>query len=163
MDRSREISTMSEMRAVVQRVSSARVEVDTETVGEIDDGILVLVGVTHSDTTEDARAVAAKIAGLRIFADPEQKMNLALTDTGGAALVVSQFTLYGDVRKGRRPSFVRAAQPEPAQRLVEEVVAELRGRGVTVATGRFGAMMEVSLVNQGPVTIVLETSGGRLV
>lgn len=153
---------MAEMRAVVQRVSSARVVVDGETVGEIAGGLLALVGATHEDTPEDARALARKIAGLRIFSDSDGKMNLSVADTGGAALVVSQFTLYGDVRKGRRPSFVRAARPEPAQRLVDEVAAELRGRGVPVATGRFGAMMEVSLTNDGPVTILVETSDGRI-
>lgn len=154
---------MAEMRAVVQRVSSARVVVDGETVGEIDSGLLVLVGATHEDTSEDARALGQKIAGLRIFSDADGKMNLSVADTGGAALVVSQFTLYGDVRKGRRPSFVGAARPEPARRLVDEVAAELRGRGVRVATGRFGAMMEVSLTNDGPVTILVETSEGRIV
>lgn len=154
---------MAEMRAVVQRVSSARVAVDGETVGEIAGGLLALVGATHEDTLKDARALAQKIAGLRIFSDSEGKMNLSVTDTGGAALVVSQFTLYGDVRKGRRPSFVKAARPGPAQRLVDEVAAELRGRGVPVATGRFGAMMEVSLTNDGPVTILVETNHGRIV
>ena len=148
---------------MVQRVSSAQVTVDGESVGEITGGLLVLVGATHDDTVADARAVAAKIAGLRILADRAGKMNLSLLDTGGEALVVSQFTLYGDVRKGRRPSFVKAARPDPAQILVDEVVAELRRRGVPVATGRFGAMMEVSLTNDGPVTIVLETGGGRVV
>ncbi len=148
---------------MVQRVSSARVVVDGETVGEIDSGLLVLVGATHEDTSEDARALGQKIAGLRIFSDSDGKMNLSVADTGGAALVVSQFTLYGDVRKGRRPSFVGAARPEPARRLVDEVAAELRGRGVRVATGRFGAMMEVSLTNDGPVTILVETSEGRIV
>ncbi len=151
------------MRAVVQRVSSAAVTVDRRTVGEIDRGILVLVGVTHDDTEADARAVAHKMAGLRIFADQAGKMNLSVADIGGAALVVSQFTLYGDVRKGRRPSFVRAAKPEPAERLVEQVVAELRGRGIPVATGRFGAVMGVSLTNDGPVTIVIETKDGRVI
>lgn len=154
---------MAQMRIVVQRVSRARVVMDGETVGEIAEGLVALVGITHDDTVVDARAAASKMAGLRIFADSERKMNLSLADTGGAALVVSQFTLYGDVRKGRRPSFVAAARPEPAQRLVDEVVAELRGRGINVATGRFGAMMEVSLTNEGPVTILLETSGGRVV
>ena len=154
---------MAQMRVVVQRVSGARVVVGGETVGEIAEGLVALVGITHDDTVADARAVASKMAGLRIFADSERKMNLSLADAGGAALVVSQFTLYGDVRKGRRPSFVAAARPEPAQRLVDEVVAELRGRGINVATGRFGAMMEVSLTNDGPVTILLETSGGRVV
>lgn len=151
------------MRAVVQRVSSARVVVDGETVGEISGGLLVLVGATHDDTVQDARALAAKVAGLRIFSDSDGKMNLSVADTGGEALVVSQFTLYGDVRKGRRPSFIRAARPEPAQRLVDEVTAELRGRGIGVDTGRFGAAMEVSLTNDGPVTIIIETSGGRVV
>lgn len=134
-----------------------------ETVGEISSGLLALVGATHNDTVADARAVAAKMAGLRIFADKAGKMNLSLLDTSGQALIVSQFTLYGDIRKGRRPSFVKAARPEPAQRLVDEVVAELRNRGIPVATGRFGAMMEVSLVNDGPVTIIVETSSGRVV
>ena len=148
---------------MVQRVSSAQVTVDGEAVGKITHGLLVLVGATHDDTVADARAVAAKIAGLRILADQAGKMNLSLLDTGGEALVVSQFTLYGDVRKGRRPSFVRAARPDPAQALIDEVVAELARRGVPVATGRFGAMMEVSLTNDGPVTIILETVGGRVV
>lgn len=150
------------MRVVVQRVSQARVTVDGQTVGEISDGLLALVGATHEDSVNDARAVAAKMAGLRIFPDRAKKMNLSLLDTGGGVLVVSQFTLYGDVRRGRRPSFVKAARPEPAQRLVDEVVAALRDRGIEVATGRFGAMMEVSLVNDGPVTIILETGGGRI-
>lgn len=154
---------MSEMRAVVQRVSSAMVTVDGDTVGSIGGGVVVLVGVTHEDTSQDARALAAKITGLRIFADQAGKMNLSLADTGQAALVVSQFTLYADVRKGRRPSFVRAARSQPAQRLVEEMVVSLRGGGVAVETGRFGAMMEVSLVNDGPVTIIIETRGGRVV
>ena len=148
---------------MVQRVSSAQVTVDGDAVGKITHGLLVLVGATHDDTVVDARAVAAKIAGLRIMADQAGKMNLSLLDTGGEALVVSQFTLYGDVRKGRRPSFVKAARPDPAQVLVDEVVAELARRGVPVATGRFGAMMEVSLTNDGPVTIILETFGGRVV
>ena len=147
----------------MQRVSQARVTVDGQTVGEISDGLLALVGATHEDSVNDARAVAAKLAGLRIFADRAGKMNLSLLDTGGEVLVVSQFTLYGDVRRGRRPSFVKAAGPEPAERLVDEVVAALRRQGIEVATGRFGAMMEVSLVNEGPVTILVETSGGRIV
>ena len=150
------------MRVVVQRVSQARVTVDGQTVGEISDGLLALVGATHEDSVNDARAVAVKMAGLRIFADRAKKMNLSLLDTGGEVLVVSQFTLYGDVRRGRRPSFVKAARPEPAQRLVDEVVAALRGQGIEVATGRFGAMMEVFLVNDGPVTIILETRRGRI-
>lgn len=151
------------MRAVVQRVSRARVTVDGRTVGEISGGLVALVGVTHDDTLADARAAAAKMAGLRIFADQAGKMNRSVLDAGGQVLVVSQFTLYGDARKGRRPSFVKAARPEPAQRLVDEVARELRNRGVGVATGEFGAMMEVSLVNDGPVTIILETRGGRVI
>ena len=151
------------MRAVVQRVSRARVTVSGETVGEIGKGQLALVGVTHDDTVADARALAAKMAGLRIFADQAGRMNLSVGDVGGEVLVVSQFTLYGNVRKGRRPSFVGAARPEQAQLLVDEVVTELEGRGVPVATGKFGAMMEVSLLNQGPVTIIIETRDGRVV
>jgi D-tyrosyl-tRNA(Tyr) deacylase len=151
------------MRAVAQRVSSAQVTVEGNVVGKITHGLLVLVGATHDDTVMDARAVAAKIAGLRVLADQDGKMNLSLVDTGGEALVVSQFTLYGDIRKGRRPSFVKAARPGPAQALVDEVTAELRRKGVSVATGRFGAMMEVSLVNDGPVTIILETKEGRFI
>ena len=151
------------MRAVVQRVSSASVTVEGETVGEIDRGILALVGVAHDDTEADARAVAAKMAGLRIFPDRADRMNLCLADIGGAVLVVSQFTLYGDVRRGRRPSFVKAARPEPAQRLVDEVATGLRERKIPVAEGRFGAKMEVALVNDGPVTILIESSGGRIV
>lgn len=148
---------------MVQRVSRARVTVDGQTVGEISDGLLALVGATHEDSVNDARAVAAKMAGLRIFPDRAGKMNLSLLDIGGEVLVVSQFTLYGDVRRGRRPSFVRAARPEPAERLVDEVVAALRDHDIEVATGRFGAMMEVSLVNHGPVTILVETGGGRII
>ncbi len=151
------------MRAVVQRVSRARVTVSGETVGEIGKGQLALVGVTHDDTVADARALAAKMAGLRIFADQAGRMNLSVGDVGGEVLVVSQFTLYGNVRKGRRPSFVGAARPEQAQLLVDEVVTELEGRGVPVATGKFGAMMEVSLLNQGPVTVIIETRDGRVV
>lgn len=147
----------------MQRVSWARVSVDGETVGEIAHGLLAFVGAAHDDTVADAGALAAKIAVLRIFADQEGKMNLSLADTGGAALVVSQFTLYGGVRKGRRPSFVRAARPEPARKLVDEVAAALRGAGIPVATGRFGAMMEVSLTNDGPVTILIETEAGRVI
>ena len=124
---------------------------------------MALVGVTHDDTAADARALAAKMAGLRIFSDAAAKMNLSVADIEGSALVVSQFTLYAEVRKGRRPSFVKAAKPQPAEGLVDEVVAELRRRGIPVATGRFGAMMEVSLINSGPVTILIETSDGRVI
>ncbi len=161
--RPRSLIISAQMRVVLQRVSQARVRVDGQTVGEICDGLLALVGVTHRDSVKDARAVAAKMAGLRVFRDQEGKMNLSLLETGGKVLVVSQFTLYGEVRKGRRPSFVKAARPEPAERLVDEVVTALESEGIEVSTGRFGAMMEVSLVNDGPVTILVETDGGRMV
>jgi D-tyrosyl-tRNA(Tyr) deacylase len=131
--------------------------VDQEVLGQIDRGLLVLLGVTHADTPEKARWLADKIAGLRIFNDAEGRMNLALSDVGGAALVVSQFTLFGDCRKGRRPSFLDAALPEKAIPLYEAFIAALRAEGVPVATGRFGAMMQVELVNDGPVTLVLDS------
>ena len=150
------------MRVVVQRVRHASVTVDGEVVGEIGHGFLCLVGVTHDDTMEDAEAIADKLAGLRVFRDDEGKMNRSLVDAGGAALVVSQFTLYGDVRRGRRPSFTEAAAPAVAEPLVERVVARLQQSGVPVATGRFGAMMDVSLLNDGPVTLVVEASRGRV-
>jgi D-tyrosyl-tRNA(Tyr) deacylase len=144
------------MRAVVQRVSSARVEVGDETVGDIGVGLCVLVGVTHDDTPETASKMARKLCGLRFFDDAEGVMNLALEDVGGAVLVVSQFTLYGDVAKGRRPSWTAAARPEEAEPLVARVVSDLRALGATVETGRFGADMVVSLVNEGPATIIIE-------
>jgi D-tyrosyl-tRNA(Tyr) deacylase len=145
------------VRAVLQRVTRARVLVDQEVLGQIDRGFLVLLGVTHADTPEHARWLAEKVAGLRVFSDAEGKMNLALADVGGAALVVSQFTLYGDCRKGRRPSFLDAALPEQAVPLYEAFVAALRAEGVRVETGRFGAMMQVELVNDGPVTLILDS------
>lgn len=144
------------VRAVVQRVTSATVTVDGEVVGSIGHGLCVLVGVTHDDTAEIASTLAAKLASLRIFADDEGRMNRSLLDTGGAALVVSQFTLYGDARKGRRPSFVAAAPGEVAEPLVDAVVDELRALGVPTETGRFGAYMDVELTNDGPVTLVLD-------
>lgn len=150
------------MRVVVQRVRHASVTVDGEVVGEIGHGFLCLVGVTHDDTEADAVAVADKLAGLRVFPDEDGKMNRSLVDAGGAALVVSQFTLYGDVRRGRRPSFTEAALPAVASPLVDRVAARLGEVGVEVATGRFGAMMDVSLLNDGPVTLVVEASGGRI-
>ncbi|HEX2049927.1 MAG TPA: D-aminoacyl-tRNA deacylase [Actinomycetota bacterium] len=145
------------MRAVVQRSGAARVEVDGRVVGAIDSGLVVLLGVTHDDADADARWMAAKVAELRVFADDDGKMNRSLLETRGGALVVSQFTLYGDARKGRRPSFVRAAQGDDARALYERVVGELAARGVEVATGEFGAMMDVTLVNRGPVTILLDS------
>ncbi len=144
------------MRAVLQRVSRASVSVEGEVVGAIGRGYLVLLGVTHEDTTAEADWLANKIAGLRLFEDPDGKMNLALDDVGGALLVVSQFTLYGDARKGRRPSFTHAADPAVAEPLVEYFVTTLREHGLDVATGVFGAMMDVALHNDGPVTLLLE-------
>jgi D-tyrosyl-tRNA(Tyr) deacylase len=145
------------MRAVIQRVSSARVIVDGEIVGEIGRGLLVLLGVTHADTEVEARKLAEKIAGLRIFADDDDKMNRDVSDVAGGVLVVSQFTLHGDCRKGRRPSFVAAARPEQAEPLYEKFLIYLRGVGIKTATGKFGAMMQVELVNDGPVTLILDT------
>lgn len=144
------------MRAVVQRVSRASVTVEGEVVGRIEAGLLVLLGVTHSDTAEQARWLADKIVGLRIFADEQGKMNRGVADVGGAVLVVSQFTLYGDCQKGRRPSFIKAAPPEVAIPLYEEFINAMRAQGVFVATGQFGAMMQVDLINDGPVTLILE-------
>jgi D-tyrosyl-tRNA(Tyr) deacylase len=138
-------------------VTRARVLVDQEVVGQIDRGLLVLLGVAHADTPEQARWLAEKVAGLRVFNDAEGKMNLALADVGGAALVVSQFTLYGDCRKGRRPSFLDAALPEKAVPLYEAFMAALRAEGIPVAGGRFGAMMQVELVNDGPVTLIVDS------
>ncbi len=146
------------MRAVVQRVSSASVVVEDEVVGRIDHGFLVLLGVSQSDTQDDVIFLAGKIAGLRVFEDDDGKMNRSLTDVEGKMLVVSQFTLYGDCRKGRRPSFVAAAPPERADELYRSFVAEVRGQGVEVETGRFQAHMDVSLVNDGPVTLLRDSS-----
>jgi D-tyrosyl-tRNA(Tyr) deacylase len=140
----------------VQRVTSARVTIGGETVGQIGDGLCVLVGVTHSDDAGVAGKLASKVANLRVFDDDEGVMNRSLLDTGGAALVVSQFTLYGDTARGRRPSWVEAARPEQAEPLVDAFVRELEALGVTVATGRFGADMQVALVNDGPVTLLVE-------
>jgi D-tyrosyl-tRNA(Tyr) deacylase len=145
------------MRAIVQRVKEARVEVDGEVTGRIGEGVLVLLGAGKDDTEEDAEYLAEKILTLRIFEDAEGKMNLSVVDTGGEVLVVSQFTLYGDCRKGRRPSFDKAARPEDAERLYELFVGELRERGAKVETGRFRAMMDVHLVNSGPVTLMLDS------
>ncbi|MEA2587673.1 MAG: D-aminoacyl-tRNA deacylase [Actinomycetota bacterium] len=144
------------MRLVVQRVSSAAVAVSGERIAGIGAGLLVLAGVGKDDNDEAARRLAAKVAGLRVFGDDDGKMNRSLTDVGGEALVVSQFTLYADTKKGYRPSFLDAARPELAVPVLEAFVAGLRSAGVEVAEGRFGARMEVSLVNDGPVTILLE-------
>lgn len=146
------------MRACVQRVSSARVVVDGETVGEVGRGLLVLLGVAATDDDEDLRWLVDKIVGLRIFEDADGKMNLGLADVAGELLVVSQFTLLGDCRKGRRPSFLAAAPPEQAERVYEQFVAGARSLGARVATGRFRMHMHVELVNDGPVTLVLDSA-----
>jgi len=151
------------VRAVVQRVARAAVRVGGETVGEIGRGLLVLVGAAAGDGPSDAAALAGKLAALRIFPDDEGRMNRSVVEAAGEVLVVSQFTLYGDVRRGRRPSFTAAAPPETAEPLVDLVAEGLRRAGVPCATGRFRAHMEVDLVNDGPVTLVLETAGGRVV
>jgi D-aminoacyl-tRNA deacylase len=145
------------MRAVLQRVSRASVSIDGEVVGAVERGLLVLLGVTHTDTPDQARWMADKVANLRIFSDAEGKMNLGVADVGGGVLVVSQFTLYGNCEKGRRPSFIGAARPEQAIPLYEQFINELKALGIPVASGRFGAMMQVELVNDGPVTIILDT------
>ena len=145
------------MRACVQRVSQASVRVDNEVVGEIARGLLVLLGVSDDDSEQDARQLAHKICGLRVFEDDEQKMNRSLEDIRGALLVVSQFTLLGDCRKGRRPSFVKAAPPELAERLYDTFVAAVGVRGVRVETGRFRTHMDVASVNDGPVTLLLDS------
>lgn len=148
--------TVDGVRALVQRVTEATVSVAGDVVGAIGPGLCVLVGVTHEDTEADAAKIASKLWGLRVFDDDEGAMNLSVEDTGGELLVVSQFTLYGDVRKGRRPSWIAAARPEVAKPLVQRVVAELEALGATVATGVFGADMAVALVNDGPVTLLVE-------
>jgi D-aminoacyl-tRNA deacylase len=145
------------MRAVVQRVARTRVVVGDEVVGQIGRGLLVLLGVTHTDTPEQAAWLADKVISLRIFEDAEGKMNRGVTDIGGEVLVVSQFTLYGNCRKGRRPSFVDAAPPETAIPLYEAFVNGVRAQGVRTATGQFGAMMQVELVNDGPVTLIVDS------
>ena len=146
------------MRALVQRVARAKVTVEGRVTGEIGPGLLVLLGVTHGDTDAVAKRLAEKTVALRCFNDANGAMNLSLGDTGGAALVVSQFTLYGDTRKGNRPSFVDAAKPEQAQALYRVYLDALRGAGVTVAEGEFRAHMDVELVNDGPVTLALEVN-----
>jgi len=151
------------VRAVVQRVTEASVTVAEEVVGAIGPGLVLLVGVEERDQGQDAATLAAKVAGMRIFPDDQGRMNVSLVDVGGAALVISQFTLLASVRRGRRPSFTDAAAPEIAETLVAAVAQHLRQEGIEVATGSFGAMMSVQLVNQGPVTIVVETRDGRVV
>ena len=146
------------MRAIVQRVSRASVSVDGEIAGQIGQGVVVLVGVTHGDTQEQAEWLARKVAGLRIFEDSEGKMNAGLSDVDGAALVISQFTLYADCRRGRRPSFTQAARPEVAEPLIEHFIQTLQAEGISrVASGVFGAHMLIEIHNDGPVTILLDT------
>ena len=146
------------MRAVVQRVSNGSVTVDGKVAGQIERGLLVLLGVAQSDTEKDADYLAEKIAGLRIFEDADQKMNLSVIDVGGAVLAVSQFTLFGDVRRGKRPSFDDAARPEQAKGLYEYFVQKIRAAGLRCETGVFQAMMDVELTNSGPVTILLDST-----
>lgn len=146
------------MRAVIQRVSSAQVMVDGQVIGQIERGFLVLVGITHNDGEMEARTLARKIVGLRVFEDDGGKMNLSLNDIGGSILAVSQFTLYGDVRKGRRPSFIAAARPEQAEPLYQRFCQLLAAEGVAVAQGVFQAHMKIGLVNDGPVTIWMDTA-----
>ena len=145
------------MRAVVQRVKSASVKVDGELISEIGAGVLIFLGVAHDDTTTELEYIANKVANLRIFEDPEGKMNCSLLETGGAALVVSQFTLYGDCRKGRRPSFINAARPEVANALYEQFITALEKQNIPTQGGTFQAMMDVELINGGPVTILLDS------
>ncbi len=144
------------MRALLQRVSKASVTVNGRIVGKINRGYVILLGVTHSDTTQIADWVANKVAGLRLFEDEAGKMNLALPEVDGSFLIISQFTLYGDARKGRRPSFIAAARPEQAEPLVDYFIEQLRGHGFKVETGVFGAHMEVEIHNDGPVTLMIE-------
>ncbi|AHA30311.1 D-aminoacyl-tRNA deacylase [Exiguobacterium sp. MH3] len=144
------------MRVVLQRVKEASVTVDQEVIGQIKQGFLLLVGVTHEDTINQVNWLADKIAGLRVFEDEEERMNRSLQDVDGQILSVSQFTLYGDVKKGRRPAFTEAAKPDVANELYEAFNERLRAQGLTVETGQFGAMMDIALVNDGPVTLILE-------
>ncbi|KOR86481.1 D-aminoacyl-tRNA deacylase [Peribacillus frigoritolerans] len=145
------------MRVVLQRSKAAKVVVADQIIGQIDSGLVLLVGVTHGDTIDDAAYLAEKIVNLRIFEDENEKMNHSLLDVGGSILSVSQFTLYGDCRKGRRPNFMDAARPEEANELYEAFNEELRKKGVHTETGQFGAMMDVQLINDGPVTLILES------
>ena len=151
------------MRVLLQRVDWASVMVGEEVVGEVGVGLLALTGVATEDTEDDAAALASKVAGLRIFADADGKFNLSVRDVGGSALVVSQFTLMSDVRRGRRPSFTAAAPPDQAARLVDEFAARLEAEGVPTASGRFGAMMLVDSRNNGPFTLLVETRNGKVV
>ncbi|CAM2849227.1 D-aminoacyl-tRNA deacylase [Paenibacillus sediminis] len=145
------------MKVVVQRCKQAQVTVNNKVVGAINEGLMLLVGITHEDTEQDAAYLADKIAGLRIFEDDQEKMNFSVQDIGGQILSVSQFTLYGDVRKGKRPNFMAAAKPDMAVQLYDKFNELLRAKGLQVETGEFGAMMDVSLVNWGPVTLIVDS------
>ncbi len=145
------------MKTVVQRVSNASVTIDGNIHGEINQGFLILLGITHDDTVKDVKWMVEKISGLRIFEDENGKMNKSLTDINGEVLVVSQFTLYGDARKGRRPSFIDAARPEVAIPLYEEFIKQMKSKDLKVATGKFGADMKVNLLNDGPVTLIIDS------
>ncbi|MEC1734752.1 D-aminoacyl-tRNA deacylase [Bacillus mojavensis] len=145
------------MKLVVQRVTEASVTVDGDVIGQIGQGVMVLVGITHDDTEEDAAYLAEKMVNLRIFDDSDGKMNLSLLDTGGEVLSVSQFTLYGDTRKGRRPNYMNAAKPDKALGLYEKWNDLLREKGIKVEIGKFGAMMDVKLTNSGPVTLIMDS------
>ncbi|MDU1844116.1 MAG: D-aminoacyl-tRNA deacylase [Niallia nealsonii] len=145
------------MRVVLQRSKEAKVEVDGKAVGSIEKGFVLLVGITHSDELEDVKYLAEKIAHLRVFEDENGKMNQSILDSGGAILSISQFTLYGDTRKGRRPNFMNAAKPDMAKELYDQFNILLRDQGLTVETGIFGAMMDVHLINDGPVTLILDS------
>lgn len=151
------------MKAIVQRSTGAKVIVEEETIGAIEDGLVVLVGITEADTEADIKAAVQKIIHLRIFEDEAGKMNRSLVDIDGSVLSISQFTLYADVRKGRRPSFVKAAHPDKAKDYYDLFNQLLREEEIDVATGEFGAMMEVSLTNDGPVTIIIETEEGKVI
>lgn len=152
---------MVTLRIVVQRAKKARVVVNNQVIGAIDHGLMILVGVTHDDTDEDINYIADKLVNLRIFEDAEGKMNLSLLDVGGSILSVSQFTLYADTRKGRRPSYIDAARPEQAEKLYDRLNKVIREKGITVETGVFGAMMDVEFTNEGPVTIILESESRK--
>lgn len=151
------------MRAVIQRAKNANVQVDNQIIGAIDHGLVVLLGITKTDTELDVQAIVNKLIHLRIFEDESDKMNLSLQDMDGSILSISQFTLYADIRKGRRPSFTKAAHPDDAENLYHLFNEKLTESGVHVETGQFGAMMDVSLTNDGPVTIIIETEAGKII
>lgn len=150
---------IASMRVIIQRCKEAQVTVEEKVIGRISQGLMLLVGVTHDDTENDARYLADKVSGLRIFEDEDGKMNFSVREVGGGILSVSQFTLYGDCRKGRRPNFMAAAKPDAAKELYECFNRELASKGLEVATGQFGAMMDVTFTNWGPVTLIIDSKG----